>query len=208
MTVLVLDLDGVVVRGHPEGGRWDKHIERDLGLKPDILQNRFFRPHFQKIVTGQADLLETLERIWPELECPATPRALIDYWFAADSALDADVLAQVDAWRARWRKAYLGTVQEHHRARYLMQTLGLARHFDDILYAAALGAAKPDPLFYERAQARLRVSSPADVLFFDDFVKNVDAAKQFGWRAWHFKEAADLRAGLAQAATSSASPTD
>src|ERR1700712_596975 len=127
MTVLVLDLDGVVVRGHPDGGRWDKDIARDLGLQPDILHTRFFKAHFHKIVTGQADLFETLERIWPELECKATPQALVDYWFAMDSLLDADVLAQVDAWRMAGRKAYLGTVQEHHRARYLMQTLGLAR---------------------------------------------------------------------------------
>ena len=90
MTVLVLDLDGVVVRGHREGGRWDKHLERDLGLKPDTLQSRFFQPHFQRIVTGQDDLFETLERIWPQLDCPATPRALVDYWFAADSALWAE----------------------------------------------------------------------------------------------------------------------
>jgi putative hydrolase of the HAD superfamily len=199
VTVLVLDLDGVVVRSHPEGGRWDRHIERDLGLKPSHLQERFFRPHFRKIVTGEADLYETLERIWPELECAATPRALVDYWFAADSDLDQDVLAQVDAWRAAGNKAYLGTVQEHHRARYLMQTLGLARHFDDILYAAALGAAKPDPLFYERAQAKLPVASPGDVLFLDDSLKNVEAANAFGWRASHFKSADDLRAALAAA---------
>ena len=203
MTVLVLDCDGVVVSGHPQGGRWDKHIERDLGMKPDILSTRFFRPHFQEIVTGQADLIETLERIWPQLECSSTPRALVDYWFAADSALDHDVLAQVGDWRATGRKAYLGTVQEHHRANYLMQTLGLARHFDGILYAAALGAAKPDPRFYERAQAALPISSPRDVLFLDDSVKNVEAANAFGWRAHHFKSADDLRAAL-----TSLSPTD
>ena len=208
MTVLVLDCDGVVVCGHPQGGRWDRHMERDLGMKPEILNTRFFRRHFQEIVTGQADLIETLERIWPQLECPATPRALVDYWFAADSALDHDVLAQVDDWRATGRKAYLGTVQEHHRANYLMQTLGLARHFDGILYAAALGAAKPDPRFYERAQAELPVSSPSDVLFFDDSVKNVEAAKVYGWRAWHFLESGDLRAGLADYASSSPSPRD
>ena len=196
MTVLVLDCDGVVVCGHPQGGRWDKHIERDLGMKPDILRNRFFLQHFQKIVTGQADLIETLERIWPELECPATPKALVDYWFAADSALDRDVLAQVDDWRATGRRAYLGTVQEHHRARYLMQTLGLARHFDGLLYSADLGARKPDGEYYARAHARLPVASRAEVVFLDDLIGNVDAANAFGWKAFHFRSADDLRAAL------------
>jgi len=59
MPVLVLDLDGVVVCGHPEGA----------------VQEKFFRPHFQKIAIGEADLLETLER------CKASAREFVDYWF-------------------------------------------------------------------------------------------------------------------------------
>ena len=193
MTVLLLDCDGVVIHGHPEGGRWDKNLERDLGLRADLVQSRFFKPHFRKIVHGEADLFEVLGQVWPELETDATPRAFVDYWFAMDSRMDTGVLAQVDAWRARGRKAYLATVQEHHRARYLMETLGLAEHFDGIHYAAALGAAKPDRAFYERTQARL---PPGDVIFLDDSLANVEAATTFGWRAHHFREAGDLRAAL------------
>jgi putative hydrolase of the HAD superfamily len=129
---------------------------------------------------------------------------LVDYWFAADSALDHDVLREVAAWRARGGKTYLATVQEHERARYLMRTLGLAKHFDAMLYSAALGAAKPDALFYERAQAKLPVAAPDEVIFLDDIAKNVEAAAAFGWRASHFRDVADLRAAL----TSSASPMD
>ena len=196
MRLLVLDLDGVVVRGHPEGGRWDKHIARDLGIDPARLQERFFRAHFRKIVTGEADLYDVLDGMWHEMECATPARTFVDYWFASDSDLDPDVMAQVAAWRARGGKAHLATVQEHHRAKYLMETLGLAQHFDAMHYAAALGAAKPDRLFYERAQARLPVASPDDVIFLDDSVKNVEAANAFGWRARHFANADDLRAAL------------
>jgi HAD superfamily hydrolase (TIGR01509 family) len=63
-------------------------------------------------------------------------------------------------------------------------------------YAADLGAAKPDPLFYQKVQARLPVASPGDVLFLDDSVKNVEAAKAFGWRSHHFASVDDLRAAL------------
>ena len=193
MTVLLLDCDGVVVHGHPEGGRWDKNLERDLGIRADLVQTCFFKPHFRKIVLGEADLFAVLEQMWPELETAATPRAFVDYWFAMDSRIDPDVIAQVDAWRAAGAKAYLATVQEHHRARYLMDTLGLARHFDGIHHAAALGAAKPDRLFYERTQALL---PPGEVIFLDDALPNVDAASAFGWRAHHFRSAQDLRVAL------------
>jgi putative hydrolase of the HAD superfamily len=193
MTVLLLDCDGVVVHGHPDGGRWDKNLERDLGIRADLVQARFFKPHFRKIVLGEADLFAVLERMWPDLETAATPRAFVDYWFAMDSRIDPDVIARVDAWRAMGRKAYLATVQEHHRARHLMNALGLARHFDGIHYAAALGAAKPDRVFYERTQALL---PPGEVIFLDDALANVEAAAVFGWRAHHFRSADDLRAAL------------
>ncbi len=202
MTVLVLDCDGVVVRGHAEGGRWDKHLARDLGLDTQALQDRFFKPHWRAISLGEADMMDVLERVWPELGCAARPRDFVDYWFANDATLDADVLDQVAKWRARGGKACLGTVQEHNRARYLWDTLALSRHFDAIHYSAALGAWKPEPAFYERLHAKLPATAPGDVIFLDDVQRNVDAANAFGWRATQFRDAEDLRAALATASVS------
>jgi putative hydrolase of the HAD superfamily len=198
MTILVLDLDGVVVLGHPQGGRWDKDLARDLGMQPELVQARFFRPHFHRAVLGEADLFDILVATWPELECASDPRAFVDYWFAKDSRVDPCVLAAVDAWRAQGGKAYLATVQEHHRARHVWETLGLKRHFDGMHHSAALGAAKPDPEFYHRAHAKLPVTTPDEVLFLDDRLDNVAAAAAFGWRARHYRGIEDLRAALTE----------
>ncbi|MCC6920174.1 MAG: HAD-IA family hydrolase [Alphaproteobacteria bacterium] len=196
--ILVLDLDGVVVRGHPGGGRWDKHLERDLGIPPDRLQAHFFKPHWPRIVTGTVDMMEVLHAVWPALGAPAAPEDLVAYWFAADSRIDPDVLAAVAAWRGAGRRAFLATVQEHRRARYLMHDLNLVAHFDAMLYSADLGAAKPDPAFYTRAQARLPAASPGEVIFLDDQSANVEAARAFGWRARPYTAIADLHAALAE----------
>jgi len=198
MTVLVLDVDGVVIQGHPEGGHWDQHLARDLGIAPAALQEHFFDPHWRAIVTGKAEMRGVLDGMWHRLDCKAPPHAFVDYWFAADSKLDDDVLAQVDAWRARGNLAFLATVQEHNRADYLWRKLGLANHFDDILYSAGLGAAKPDAAFFERAFAELPVTAPDEIIFLDDSLKNVEAAAAQGWRARHFKSADDLRDALAE----------
>ncbi len=198
MTILVLDLDGVVILGHPEGGRWDKDLARDLKIDPERVQIRFFKPHFRRAVLGDADLFEILEVAWPELACEATPRAFVNYWFAKDSRVDADVLESVDAWRAKGGKAFLATVQEHHRARHVWETLGLKRHFNGMYHSAALGATKPDPEFYRRAHAKLPVTAPHEVLFLDDRLDNVEAAAAFGWRARHYQGIEDLRAALAE----------
>jgi putative hydrolase of the HAD superfamily len=196
VTILVLDLDGVVVLGHPEGGRWDKHLKHDFGIDPELLQARFFKPHFRCAVLGEADLFEILRAVWPELGCSDAPRRFAAYWFAMDSRLDLDVLTAVHSWRAAGGKAFLATVQEHHRARYVWEDLGLSQHFDGMQHSAALGAAKPDPEFYRRAHAKLPAASPEEVLFLDDKLDNVEAAAAFGWRARHYRGIEDLRAAL------------
>jgi putative hydrolase of the HAD superfamily len=200
MTVLVLDLDGVVVLGHPDGGRWDKDLARDLGMDPERVQTRFFRAHFRRAVLGEADLFEILDTVWPELQGVGTPRGFVEYWFTKDSRVDPDVLALIDGWRADGGKAYLATVQEHHRARHVWETIGLSRHFDGMHHSAALGAAKPDPEFYRRAHAKLPAATPSEVLFLDDRLDNIEAAAAFGWRARHYRGIDDLRRALSDLA--------
>jgi putative hydrolase of the HAD superfamily len=196
MTVLVLDCDGVVVRGHAAGGRWDQNLTRDLGLDTKTLQEHFFKPHWKSISLGEVPMMEVLARVWPDLKCAASPQTFVDYWFANDATLDTDVLAEIDTWRAAGGKAYLGTVQEHNRAHYLWNDLGLSRHFDAIHYSAALGAWKPEAAFFERLQAKLPDVAPGEVVFLDDVLANVDAANAFGWRASQFRSVEDLRTAL------------
>ncbi len=196
MRVLALDLDGVVVTGHPQGGRWAQHLEADFGVTPARLRECFFIPYFDDIILGRADLFDGLEKAWPELGVRGTPRDLVKYWFAADSGIDAELLGVVRAWRAADAgRCVLATNQEHHRAAYIWDELGLSRDFDELFYSAALGARKPDTAYFERVTEKLGVA-PADVLFFDDSEANVDAAAAFGWQAHVYRNARDVSDGL------------
>lgn len=49
--ILALDVDGVLVEGHPRY-RWDAQIEEDLGIERNRLQNEFFYPYWRDIVLG------------------------------------------------------------------------------------------------------------------------------------------------------------
>jgi putative hydrolase of the HAD superfamily len=199
--ILVLDLDGVVVTGHADGGRWDKHLARDLNLRPELLQEHFFKPLWKSVLVGDAGLHETLAHIWPELQCETGPQDFIDYWFAADSAVDHDVVALVGAWRQRGGKCFLATNQEHCRAAYLWATLGLSTRFDGQLYSADLGAAKPDSRFFARVVERLGVAEPSEIRFLDDALANVEAAAAAGWDARHYRGIDDLRHAIEDVST-------
>ena len=200
MTLLALDLDGVVVTGHPEGGRWAQNLEADFGVTPSRLRECFFIPYFDDIIIGRADLIEGLEAAWPALGAVrGTPHDLIAYWFAADSRVDPTLLAVVQSWRATVAgRCVLATNQEHHRAAYVWDELRLSRDFDDIIYSAALGAKKPDAAYFARATAKLDVE-PAEILFFDDSVANVEAAAAAGWDAHLYRDADDVSRQLQSA---------
>lgn len=179
--VLMVDVDGVVVR-RPSGLRWDHRMKADLGLDPETLQQRFFAPHFQAIVTGQADLFDRLTPILAEIAPHLTSKTLVEYWFAQDGHLDETLLTDLAGLRASGVPMHLATVQEHHRARHLWDVLRLRDRFDAIHYAADYGVGKPDPAFFRAVEARTGFEA-ADLFLLDDSVRNVEAARGCGWGA-------------------------
>lgn len=55
-------------------------------------------------------------------------------------------------------------------------------HFESGIFSGRVKLAKPDPAIYAAAERELRLD-PADTLFLDDSVRNVQAARARGWRA-------------------------
>lgn len=195
MKAMMVDVDGVIV-AHPDPKGWSVNLERDLGLKIEDLQAKFFALHFGDIIHGRAALRERLAPVLAEIAPHLTCDQLCAYWFENDSHLDHDLLDQLAELRARGVELHLATVQEHERAAYLWETMALKERFDAIHYAAALGHAKPAPEFYAEIEARTGFA-PADLFFIDDKAANVEAARARGWKAavWTGRERlADLLA--------------
>ncbi|MGV0876394.1 HAD-IA family hydrolase [Martelella sp. FLE1502] len=187
---LMLDVDGVIISG-PDGQSWARDIKRDLGIDPDMLETHFFIPHWPEIVAGKKALRDVLEECLPVLASPVTPDDFMAYWFERDSAIDHDVLAACDRLRARGTRIFLATNQEHLRAEYLMAQLKLSDCVDGIVYSAAVGVKKPAPAFFEAAEAKSGFAR-ADHILVDDQLKNVEAARAFGWSGFQWTGGEDL----------------
>ena len=181
MKALMVDVDGVVVV-HPDPAGWSTNLKRDLGLAIELLQEKFFTPNFHDIVHGRAALRERLAPVLADIAPHLTCDQLCAYWFENDSHLDHDLLDQLAAFRARGYALHLATVQEHERAAYLWNDMGLKDRFDAIHYAADLGHAKPADGFYAAIEARTGYA-PGDLFFIDDKAANVLAAQARGWKA-------------------------
>jgi putative hydrolase of the HAD superfamily len=181
----MVDVDGVLVDGRPDGRHWQTSIEEDLGFTADALHEQFFAPYWEDIVLGRAGLMERLTTALQRIAPHVSPATFVSYWFERDSRLVASFLPEFSWVRSKGIRLYLATNQEHLRAAYLMETLGLAEHVDDIFYSARLGAKKPDLEFFAKVQAAVGLGGE-EMLLIDDSRQNIEAARKAGWQALHW----------------------
>jgi putative hydrolase of the HAD superfamily len=182
----MVDVDGVLVVGRPEDGRhWQASLEEDLGFTSETLHEAFFAPYWEDIVLGRAGLMEHLTAALQRIAPHVSPGEFVSYWFENDSCLAAALLPELSLVRSAGIRVYLATNQEHLRAAYLMETLGLAEHVDGIFYSARLGAKKPHMEFFTKVQAAVGLAGD-EMLLIDDDRRNVEAALRAGWQALHW----------------------
>ena len=197
-TILVLDFDGVICLSHPGGPKpWSTDLARDWKLDPAVLNADFFGGPFVDVVRGRLDLHAALDPWLAGQGIVGRTLEFVSWWFERDSVFDTALLDAVRAWRARTGgRCYVATNQEHHRIGYLRGLPALADVFDEFVYSAALGVAKPERVFFTNAQQRIGVSTGRRIAFFDDAAANVDAARACGWRAWLYRDRGQLEAFL------------
>ncbi|MDQ0132439.1 putative hydrolase of the HAD superfamily [Neorhizobium galegae] len=197
MKVLMVDVDGVLVHGRPSDGLpFATDLERDLGLSVEVLQREFFKCHWPDIVTGREPIEPRLSAVLQEIAPHLEAETLLQYWFENDSRLDPKLIDDLAAVRETGLALYLATNQEHRRAAWLMDELGLARHFDGIFYSAKFGHRKPAQDFFRLATTEAG-ASPDEILFLDDTLENVEAARVFGWNAVHWAAGMVLETAIA-----------
>jgi putative hydrolase of the HAD superfamily len=178
---ILVDVDGVLVV-HPDPNGWSGNLESDLGISPSKLQEKFFDRHWNDVVNGRAALRDRLTPVLAEIAPDVSTSTLIEYWFANDAHLDQLLLTELLLLRSEGFELHLATVQEHERACYLWNHLGLRNSFDGMHYAAALGCSKPDNAFYRAVESAARLGAES-IFFIDDRIENVMAARDCGWAA-------------------------
>ena len=118
-----------------------------------------------------------------------------------------------DGWEKMLRDEISGSVEilaelrnKGHRLHALTnwsaETFPIARRrfeflkwFEDIVVSGEVGLAKPDPRIFALTIERCRLE-PARTLFIDDSLRNVEAGRDAGLRALHFRDPHQLRADL------------
>ena len=190
------DVDGVLVHGYharPDlTRRWNENLLADLGVDPDRFNNEFiFDIFIKKVVVGEMAIIDALERRLPGLGYKGSPMVFLHYWLSHDSTLNTGLVEVVRKLKARADlKLYIATNQDHTRAQWLWQAMGLGELFEDIFYSARAGVRKPEKGFFDFIEQRIGPQSEPP-LFFDDTPKVIDGARAHGWEAVLFNTVED-----------------
>lgn len=193
-TVVFFDADGVLL--HPgnasqrSDSAWHHGLQSDLGIDHRQLTALFFSPRvdgrpsvMEECTSGNSAIEDVLLPILRELGYSADIESFLDYWFQRDAYVDRELLREVSRLRnAHGCLCFIVTSQEHRRAAYIWDELGLREHFDGMYYSAMLGHSKKSNEFYRAISSDFDFSR-SQPIYFDDRIELVNQAASCGWDA-------------------------
>lgn len=184
----LFDLDGVVIKKH---SYFSQQLAEDFGVDPQLI-TPFFTTDFPACLVGRADLKTALLPYLVTWGWKKPVEDLLEYWFAFESTLDQELLAEVRKLRAAGNQCYLATNNEKYRTEYIKQQLGLAKEFDGVFSSAYLGCTKSEPRFWSQVITALGLPA-SDMTLWDDDADNVAKAKQAGLQAFFYSNYPDFQ---------------
>lgn len=171
---ILFDTDGVIVHSD----MWSNEYVRRSGISPDAMRS-FFRDVFEDCLIGESDLKEAIKPYLAQWNWTGTVEEYLEAWFLYEDCIDKKLLEKIQELRKTGIECHIATNQEKYRLAYLRNEMGFAKNFDSIFCSCELGYKKPQKEFYEKILHILDVNA-GEILYFDDAIENIEAAKELG----------------------------
>ncbi|MDA7963340.1 HAD-IA family hydrolase [Ruegeria sp.] len=197
-TIVAWDFDGVLNRNIVDGRFvWADRFEIDIGFSLDDFTTQIFRNGFDDVITGKVDLRDRIEDWAQQVGYTGGADTVLTYWFENDALPDTEVEAVMDILHGQNIRQIIVTNNEARGASYIENEMGYSARVEHLFASGRMGVRKPDPAFFRHVTDTLGVE-PERMLLIDDCPKNVPAAIECGWRAFHFVDSTrkDLRGVL------------
>jgi putative hydrolase of the HAD superfamily len=172
------DADGVIVNPQLQFAR---HLDQQHGISPQMTRG-FFSSVFNDCLVGKASLRAMLPAYLAEWGWESSLEDFIQTWLQTEHIVDERLKSAIQDLRQQGITCCLATSQEHNRAAYMKTEMGFQDLFDQLFFSCEIGSQKPAPAFYAHIEKTLALETEA-LLFWDDSLKNVAAARARGWQA-------------------------
>lgn len=192
---VVFDLGGVIVKlrgGTPIPMEWLPD-----NLTPAEAWHRWLTSDGPRLFeSGKIGKVEFSERVVSDFKFRATPEEFLHHYNRFPEAVYEGAKALLKRAATQYTTACFSNTNELHWNE-LMGTMGLDSHFEHKFASHLMGLVKPDAQSYEYVIAELGVDA-SKIVFFDDNLINVDAARNAGMQAQHVVGVEELTAAFNQ----------
>lgn len=175
---ILFDADGVIVN---PSFQFAKLLAEQYGITREMTRG-FFKGIFNECCVGRAELRQVLPPYLEEWGWEDTVEGFVQLWLKTDDVVDMRIVNYISGLRRSGMLCCLATVQEANRAAYMRGQMGFGDAFDELFFSCEVGYLKPDPAYFHAVQKMLRFE-PQELLLWDDYQKNVDVARECGWKA-------------------------
>jgi len=182
---LLFDADGVMLH-HSERRFFDWYIDEYAIDKASVVD--FFNNVWPAILVGKKDIKQELSKQLKVWHWQGTPEELMHAWYAYEYVANEPLIDYIAWLKEIGVASSLATNNDQYRARAMFDFLIRDGAVLDRLYSAGeIGTAKPSKGFFEHVMTDLDDLQKYEVLFWDDTLANVEAARGFGLKAQVYK---------------------
>lgn len=182
---MIFDADGMVLQNKTDIFSNRLHQEYQVPLEKIL---PFFKNEFQKCLVGEADLKQELQKYIPLWNWEGSVDALLQFWLEHESEVDQNIIHSIENLQSKGIPCYLATNNEKYRTHFLSENLHLQNYFQKIFSSSTLGYKKPQPEFWACILKELSPLEKKDILVWDDDIKNVLSARDFGFQAEQYMD--------------------
>jgi epoxide hydrolase-like predicted phosphatase len=190
---IIFDMGGVIVRTEDHAPR--TALAERLGLSYDELSQIVFDKESARLATvGKITTEQHWESVRLKLGLTEEDFRTVPLEFWGGDELDESLVDYLRSKRPVYKTALLSNAWDDLRG-VLEDGYHIADAFDVMVISAEVGVKKPDPRIYQIILERLDVV-PDEAVFVDDFIENVESARQQGMYAVLFQDPDEARSEL------------
>ncbi len=187
---IIFDADGMVINGE----RFSNRFSQTFGVPLEKI-SAFFEKEFKDCILGKKDLKSVIGPYFKDWNWTGTFEELLMFWFGQSYKVDNLVIEKALEFKSQGKTCVLAINQDKYRTSYIKEEMGLGKVFDFIISSSDIGFKKPQKEFFDEIIKKLPNIKKEEVLFFDDRVEHIKAAKEYGFNAKQYTNIKDLQNG-------------
>ena len=181
---VIFDLGGVLVRTEDRIPR--QLLAEKFGMTYEEMDSLVYgSPSSKEAGEGKISAEQHKETVLKTLGLPPDSFKSFGDEFWGGDRLDKKLVEFIEGLRGEYTTALLSNAWDDLRP-LLVNLWKIDGVFDHIFISAEVKLAKPDPRIYQHVISELQ-QDPSEMIFVDDFIENVKAAKAEGLQAIHFR---------------------